>query len=458
MGVILGQPDRTLPAHLLSPFSRTRPYLLHRSHQTQGPVGQTNPLMLGAGLGGQPGLVRSCPSSCNCFLYFHLPRPDSLPSGARSQVLLPSLGKHSCDSCLRKSFSFPSICQVEGEEGKASFRFSMKVLLCRRLWVGSGGLAGLRKGGATEACAGVHCSRHRAWQVRGAARGANGTQKLTLGPLARPKALHGPCLLREGTAFQFTQRHDVGHLSAPEGFQTPVPTARVTSPTEACDRTSWQSGSAAPVAQRRLGNRRVFILQAVEGQGWVGACGIRGRQVGAWGKIPGGQVHLPGRRVSRGQHRLPAQLCHTLLGGSWQIILHPHASVSLSDKPKGREKVEPEDDWMWKHEKQALPSTHWLCNFSQVIGRIQASLLNRRPLSLKPLGHPGLGLGSHCPSSPPPACLSFLGVGREINNRTCLSFEGRGSVSISPQGARGTGKITVSTWKLQLERLIHPGG
>ena len=65
---------------------------------------------------------------------------------------------------------------------------------------------------------------------------------------------------------------------------------------------------------------------------------------------------------------------------------------------------------MWKHERQALPSTHRLCDFSQVIRCIQTSLLNRRPLSLSLLaGHPGLGLGSHCPSSPPPACLSFLG-------------------------------------------------
>ena len=40
--------------------------------------------------------------------------------------------------------------------------------------------------------------------------------KPTPGPSARPKALHGPRLPREGAAFQFTQRHGVGHLSAPE--------------------------------------------------------------------------------------------------------------------------------------------------------------------------------------------------------------------------------------------------
>ena len=115
---------------------------------------------------------------------------------------------------------------------------------------------------------------------------------------------------------------------------------------------------------------------------------------------------------------------------------------------------------MWKHERHALPSTHRLCDFSQVIGCIETSLLNRRPLSPSLLaGHPGLGLGSRCPSSPPPACLPFLGGEGGINqNRTCLSFGGRGSVSISPQGARGTGKLQYQRGNYNWRRLIHPGG
>ena len=68
----------------------------------------------------------------------------------------------------------------------------------------------------------------------------------------------------------------------------------------------------------------------------------QGEAGGSLGKVQEDRFMLPGRRVSRGQHWLPAQVCHALRGGSWQIILHPHASVSLSDKPKGREKVEPE--------------------------------------------------------------------------------------------------------------------
>lgn len=211
------------PAHLLSPFSRTRLLSSHRSHQTRGPVGQNkSPYAGGRAWPGQPGLVRSCPSSCNCFL---CPPPKArffTTQEPGPQVLLPSLGKHSCDSCLRKSFSFPSICQVEGREGKPHFVF-MKVLLCRRLWARIWAWLASRKGGATgEACAGGTLLKGTAAGM-GVRLGGKWNLKLTLGPLARPKALHGPCLLREGTAFQFTQRHDVGHLSAPERLSDPCP-------------------------------------------------------------------------------------------------------------------------------------------------------------------------------------------------------------------------------------------
>ena len=135
-----------------------------------GPADRTlplpTPLMQGAGLGqGQPGLVRSCPSGCNRFLcsppkarFFTTQEPGP-------QVLLPSLGKRSCDSCLCNCFCFPRVCQVEGREGKPHFVF-MKVLLCRRLWVRIGAWLASRKaevGPLEKVVPGVHCSK-APWQ------------------------------------------------------------------------------------------------------------------------------------------------------------------------------------------------------------------------------------------------------------------------------------------------------
>ena len=132
------------------------------SPQTRGPVGQNkSPYAGGRAWPGQPGLVRSCPSSCNCFL---CPPPKArffTTQEPGPQGLLPSLGKHSCDSCLRKSFSFPSICQVEGREGKPHFVF-MKVLLCRRLWARIWAWLASRKaevGPLEKLVPGVHCSK-----------------------------------------------------------------------------------------------------------------------------------------------------------------------------------------------------------------------------------------------------------------------------------------------------------
>ena len=108
--------------------------------------------------------------------------------------------------------------------------------------------------------------------------------KPTLGPLARPKALHGLCLPREGTIFQLTQRHGVGPLSAQKGLQTLVPSQGNLRQQRRVTRTFWQSGSAALVAQGRPGNWRIFMLQAP----WKGRAGRgvwrRGRQAGAWGR------------------------------------------------------------------------------------------------------------------------------------------------------------------------------
>lgn len=124
--------------------------------------------------------------------------------------------------------------------------------------------------------------------------------KPTLGPSARPKALPGPCLPSEGSAFQLTQRHDVGRLSAQKGFQTPVPSQGDLHQQRRVTITFWQSGSAAPVAQRRPGNRRVFILQAP----WKGRGG-RGRVASGGGRRelgegPGGQVHASRKEGEQG--------------------------------------------------------------------------------------------------------------------------------------------------------------
>ena len=222
-----GPADRTLPlptSLLHCPERGLSPPTEATRHGAQWD--KTNPLMQRAGLGqGQLGLVRSCPSGCNCFLcsppkarFFTTQEPGP-------QVLLPSLGKRSCDSCLCNCFSFPSICQVEGREGKPHFVF-MNVLLCRRLWVRiPRGLVGLQKGrgGAIgEGCARGTLLKGTLAGV-GVRIGGKWNLKPTPGPSARPKALHGPRLPREGAAFQFTQRHGVGHLSAPERLSDPCP-------------------------------------------------------------------------------------------------------------------------------------------------------------------------------------------------------------------------------------------
>lgn len=167
-----------------------------------------------------------------------------------------------------------------------------------------------------------------------------------------------------------------------KGFQTPVPSQGDLHQQRRVTRTSWQSGSAAPVAQRRLGNRRVFILQAPwKGRGGWGHVASGG---GRWelGEGPGGQVHASRKEGEQGTAPAAspaATLSWEALGKSFSI---PMPQFPCLTNPKGGRRWNQRDDWMWKHEKQALPSTHWLCNFSQVIGRIQTSLLNRRPLSL----------------------------------------------------------------------------
>ena len=162
-----GPADRTLPlptSLLHCPERGLSPPTEATRHGAQWD--KTNPLMQRAGLGqGQLGLVRSCPSGCNCFLcsppkarFFTTQEPGP-------QVLLPSLGKCSCDSCLCNCFSFPSICQVEGREGKPHFVF-MNVLLCRRLWVRIGAWLASRKaevGPLEKVVPGVHCSK-APWQ------------------------------------------------------------------------------------------------------------------------------------------------------------------------------------------------------------------------------------------------------------------------------------------------------
>ena len=172
-----GSPDGRRPG----PADRTLPLptsLLHCPDQDLSPLtettrcgaqwNKTKPLMQGAGLGqGQPGLVLSRPSGFNCFLrsppkvrFFTTREPDP-------QVLLPSLGKHSCDSCLCNCFSFPSICQVEGREGEPHLVF-MKVLLCGRLWVRVGAWLASRNtevGPLEKLLPDVHCSK-APWQER----------------------------------------------------------------------------------------------------------------------------------------------------------------------------------------------------------------------------------------------------------------------------------------------------
>lgn len=64
-------------------------------------------------------------------------------------------------------------------------------------------------------------------------------------------------------------------------------------------------------------------------------------------------------------------------------------------------------------------------------------------------GSSGLGLGSSCSSLSTPTCLSFP---RGTNqNRTCLSFRGRGYCFYQPWGSKRNREITVSAWKLKRE-------
>ena len=108
----------------------------------------------------------------------------------------------------------------------------------------------------------------------------------------------------------------------------------------------------------------------------------QGEAGGRLGKAQEDRFMLLGRGVSRGStgcQPSSATPSWEALGESFSI---PMPQFPFLTNPKGGRRWNQRDDWMWKHEKQALPSTHWLCNFSQVIGRIQTSLLNRRPLSL----------------------------------------------------------------------------
>ena len=130
-------------------------------------------------------------------------------------------------------------------------------------------------------------------------------------------------------------------------------------------------------------------------------CGVGGGRQ-ELGEGPGEQVHASRKEGEQGTAPAasPTLRSWEAVGKSFSI---PAPQFLCLTNPEGGRRWNQRDDWMWKHERQALPSTHWLRDFGQVIGCIHTSLLNRRPLSLSLLaGHPGVGLGSHCPSSPPP--------------------------------------------------------
>ena len=118
-------------------------------------------------------------------------------------------------------FPFPASARLKR---KASFRFHERSTVSKTLGQDRG-LVGLQKGrgGAIgEGCARGTLLKGTLAGV-GVWIGGKWNLKPTPGPSARPKALHGPRLPREGAAFQFTQRHGVGHLSAPERLSDPCP-------------------------------------------------------------------------------------------------------------------------------------------------------------------------------------------------------------------------------------------
>lgn len=118
-----GSPDGRRPG----PADRTLPLptsLLHCPERDLSPTeatrcgaqwDKTNPLMQGAGLGqGQPGLVRSRPSGCNCFLCSPPKARFFTSQEPGPQVLLPALGKLAEIPVYVTVFPFPASARLRG--------------------------------------------------------------------------------------------------------------------------------------------------------------------------------------------------------------------------------------------------------------------------------------------------------------------------------------------------------
>lgn len=168
---------------------------------------------------------------------------------------------------------------------------------------------------------------------------------------------------------------------------------------------------------------------------------------------------LPGRGVSRGStgcQPSSATPSWEALGESFSI---PMPQFPFLTNPKGGRSWNQRDDWMWNMRNRLChpPTGSATSVRSSDASKLHFSTEGR---SASASWSPRPRFGFPLPFLSPTRLPLLPGAGRgEINqNRTCLSFEGRGSVSISPQGARGTGKLQYQHGNYNWRRLIHPGG
>ena len=149
---------------------------------------------------------------------------------------------------------------------------------------------------------------------------------------------------------------------------------------------------------------------------------------------------------------------------SWEALgksLCPCASVSPSDKFRGREEVGQSDDL----DLATRETEFWLCH-PPMGSATSARSLDTSELHFSTEGHwssaswPATQAWAWVPIalplSHPPTSPSWW----EMNqNRTCLySVGGMGSVSISPRGERGRGKLQYQHGNYNWRCLIHQGG